>query len=408
MDLKNLGIEILHSNAFAGTSDLTILLQGNSIFKMFPDAFPVGVVRGENCSDFVGWSVSCLTFESELTCDQTTCSTESPYLATDLGVDAVDACCILGGGHRGGANLIMDETSSITCRPSNSSSEDITCKCSVGTERYNVESHQCVSSCLPGELWVEQNTGFDIIATKTRKGRCVSCPFGKSSEVGSWECFDCDFMFRLSQNCDVPVTGILLIFSILIIVVVASLLFRRYKKKQDRIKQNLRLDLHRQKQLVKTKQTDIKLMTGTYLFFFLRFVFAHELTTSKTTGAWKLSPEEVKLEDKIASGAYGEVWKGALHDRWIVAIKKLFPQSGSSSNVSSVSSVSKKRRNSLELFKDQEIRFLIRTWCPRARDVLALYHSSHPLTQRTHSCHQHNTLPYPSFAIISIERLHFF
>ena len=85
-----------------------------------------------------------------------------------------------------------------------------------------------------------------------------------------------------------------------------------------------------------------------------------------TTGAWKLSPQEVTLEEKIASGAFGEVWKGALHDRWIVAIKKLFPQSGSSSNVSSVSSVSKKRRNSLELFKDQEIRFLIRTWCSSA------------------------------------------
>ena len=120
--------------------------------------------------------------------------------------------------------------------------------------------------------------------------------------------------------------------------------------------------------------TDIKLMTGNYLFFFLRFVFAHEPTTSKTTGAWKLSPEEVKLEDKIASGAYGEVWKGALHDRWIVAIKKLFPQSGSSSNVSSVSKrpSDSRKRNSLErtsaskLFKDQEIRFLIRTWCSSA------------------------------------------
>ena len=39
------------------------------------------------------------------------------------------------------------------------------------------------------------------------------------------------------------------------------------------------------------------------------------------------------------------------------------------------------------------------------------YHFSHPLSQRTHSCDQHNTLvplPYPSLAIISIERFHFF
>ena len=180
---------------------------------------------------------------------------------------------------------------------------------------------------------------------KTETGKCVSCPLGKSSDVGSWKCFDCDFIYRLSKNCDVPVTGFLLIFSILIVIVVASLLFRRYKKKQDRIKQKLRLDLYRQKQLVKTKQTDIKLMTG----------------------AWKLSPKEVKLEEKLASGAYGEVWKGALHDRWIVAIKKLFPSSSKSPSVSKSHSGSKKslsRRQAAsakELFKDNEIRFLIRT-----------------------------------------------
>ena len=109
-----------------------------------------------------------------------------------------------------------------------------------------------------------------------------------------------------------------------------------------------------------------------FYFIYIRFSLTNRQTT--TLGAWKLSPKEIKLEDKIASGAYGEVWKGALHDRWIVAIKKLFPQSGSSSNVSSVSKrpSDSKKRNSLErtsaskLFKDQEIRFLIRTWCSSA------------------------------------------
>jgi hypothetical protein len=182
-------------------------------------------------------------------------------------------------------------------------------------------------------------------------------------------------MYRLSKHCDVPIAGMLLIVSTLIIVAVASLLFRRYKKKQDRIKQKLRLDLYRQRQLVKTKQTDIKLMTSIYLSSFISYTFVFRYhTDTTTTGAWKLSPQEFKLEENIASGAYGEVWKGALHDRWIVAIKKLFPQSGSSSNVSSVSKrpSDSKKRNSLErtsaskLFKDQEIRFLIRTWCSSA------------------------------------------
>ena len=40
----------------------------------------------------------------------------------------------------------------------------------------------------PGEMWVKQDTGFEMIAENTEKGRCVTCPLGKSSDVGSWEC----------------------------------------------------------------------------------------------------------------------------------------------------------------------------------------------------------------------------
>ena len=74
----------------------------------------------------------------------------------------------------------------------------------------------------------------------------------------------CDFMYRLSKHCEAPYTGVLLIMSILIIVAVTSLLFHRYKQKQERIKQKLRLDLYRQKQLVKIKQTDINLLSGMF------------------------------------------------------------------------------------------------------------------------------------------------
>jgi serine/threonine protein kinase len=110
----------------------------------------------------------------------------------------------------------------------------------------------------------------------------------------------------------------------------------------------LRLDLRRQKQLVKTKQTDINLLTG----------------------AWKLSANEIQAQEKLASGAYGEVWRGALHDRWIVAIKKLFPSTSSrpqakssrkSTSRSHGRSSSKAKRNMNKLFHDDEIRFLMRT-----------------------------------------------
>ena len=92
---------------------------------------------------------------------------------------------------------------------------------------------------------------------------CTDCPSGKYSDTAASQCMQCGFMFHFSTHCDVPIAGFLLIASTIIIVVVVSLLFRRYKKKQDRIKQKLRLDLYRQRQLVKTKQTDINLMTGT-------------------------------------------------------------------------------------------------------------------------------------------------
>ena len=99
----------------------------------------------------------------------------------------------------------------------------------------------------------------------------------------------------------------------------------------------------------------------------------HESETfaTTTTGAWKLSPQEVTLKKKIASGTCGEVWKGALHDRWVVAIKTLFPSRSKISSVSKDRSGSKKsqslertRRHAAsthELFRDNEIRFLIRT-----------------------------------------------
>ena len=73
------------------------------------------------------------------------------------------------------------------------------------------------------------------------------------------------------------------------------------------------------------------------------------------------------MEEKIAQGAYGEVWKGSLHDRWIVAIKKLFP-TASSQTAKIISSKKKKsglrsRKSAAKskLFKDKEIRFLMRT-----------------------------------------------
>jgi len=168
---------------------------------------------------------------------------------------------------------------------------------------------------------------------------CTKCPSGKYSNTGASHCITCDFMFHLSSHCEFPVAGMLLIASVLIVVVVTAFLFDRYRRKQQRIQEKLRIDLYRQRQLVKTKQTDINLLTS----------------------AKRLSLNEVRLDKRLAAGTYGEVWKGALHLRWVVAIKKLFPIQATKRKARSSSSKSKSSSSSKHLFLDSEIRFLMRT-----------------------------------------------
>jgi len=243
-------------------------------------------------------------------------------------------------------------------------------ECPAGEESHLDEGS---SKCDPLPAGQYGNGAICPLNTYSEKGsvECTTCPSGKfsySPETGASQCIKCDFMYRLSKHCEFPITGALLILSTIIVGTVFFLLFQRYKKKQDRIKENLRIDLFRQKKLVKTKQTDINLMTG----------------------AWKLSPTEVKLEEKIATGAYGEVWRGALHDRWIVAIKKLYHSSSSSSSSTTFSRRSNKlrsmRSSSNELLQDSEIRFLMRKCSRISLASLTLVFEYHSLnSQQNHS-----------------------
>ena len=54
--------------------------------------------------------------------------------------------------------------------------------------------------------------------SKAGSVECTTCPSGKYSDMGASQCIECDFMYRLSTHCDVPVAGMLLIVSTLIIV----------------------------------------------------------------------------------------------------------------------------------------------------------------------------------------------
>ena len=130
---------------------------------------------------------------------------------------------------------------------------------------------------------------------------CVQCPSGKSSRAGAIFCSKCDTMYLLSTHCTFPVLGLILLGVFIITMMAVLYSFYRYRHRQEEIKRRLRIDLYRHKRLVKTKQTDISLLTS----------------------AWYLSEDEVRLDKKIASGASGDVWKGALRSNWVVAIKKV-------------------------------------------------------------------------------------
>ena len=104
-----------------------------------------------------------------------------------------------------------------------------------------------------------------------------------------------------------------------------------------RVERNLRYDLHRTKQLCRAKQTDIRLLTN----------------------AWKLNSSQIKIHTKLASGAYGEVWKGSLRDRWIVAVKKMHESHKRVGRRHS--SLAKSSSSAGRVFKDDEVRFLMRT-----------------------------------------------
>ncbi|MDC3321136.1 hypothetical protein OAV88_00885 [bacterium] len=108
----------------------------------------------------------------------------TPYAESRLGVRARDACCALGGGHEGGANLIMDKTSPIMCHIQLSG--HVHCQCSNNaTQRY--QHGTCIDWCPSGQRW-EDATSSQYNNIVSRVGQCVHCLAGRYSAVldGEW------------------------------------------------------------------------------------------------------------------------------------------------------------------------------------------------------------------------------
>ena len=154
-------------------------------------------------------------------------------------------------------------------------------------------SHQDVGSALCDPLPAGQ---FGIgatcpVNTYSESGaiECTECPSGKYSEIGASQCIECDFMYRLSNHCDVPYLGMILFSGALALVLLLILVFRRqYQAQVNRSKKEHEVFLH---QLEDSVEEIERLEAG-----------------------WKLDWTCLSMGKKLASGAYGDVCQAILND----------------------------------------------------------------------------------------------
>lgn len=130
---------------------------------------------------------------------------------------------------------------------------------------------------------------------------CLTCPSGRYTNGirGAETCRTCDVMYIGSSTCSVPVLGIIIgLVSVLVVLIVAFLVRRRFEHDR-KAKEKLRVELIRQRALVKVKCTDIALLGS----------------------AWKLTEDQIQLKECVGRGVHGTVYRGALGGKWEVAVK---------------------------------------------------------------------------------------
>ena len=195
-----------------GTRNLNVDLSGNFITSIDPSFFSGGTVQTSECVDAssLQWEELCRVYSQSN--DDETCSHHLSCRDTELiafqGNDmmtALKACCDFGGGFPSGLSLVMESASPLRCAPSSSSSSDISivCECSDETQRYDIRTTSCISSCKDGERWEYVLSDF-YNNINSDVGRCVPCMAGtySVSSVGTWveTCSECSAGEYVSTN----------------------------------------------------------------------------------------------------------------------------------------------------------------------------------------------------------------
>eukprot|EP00939_MAST-03C_sp_MAST-3C-sp1_P001051 g1051.t1 len=387
--LTGLGITKIEDGAFTSNGPnikVRVDLRDNYIKEMSPAAFERGTIENSSeCVDFENWNVyisemsptamNCSGFvsyfeDSDNSCVFGICMSSYLQEIGAGGISPMRACCVFGGGYTHGQGIVMSAQSPVICIPSEEGEKHAICYCSSATTRYDLASSVCLNECAPGFGWADRATG-EAESIEGRAGRCTQCMAGRfSAGVGgtNWEecnpcdpgtytplsgyseclkcsdgfvatskastecqkcpwgtettdavsCSRCEPVFFGSGDCSTPVLGLCVGATLLLLVSAIFILVWRYrsraKKKTDLLNRKL-----------KAKEGEIEMLGQ----------------------GWIIMPSEVSYEKPLAAGAFGEVWKGVLRDRYDVAIKKMIDTTN------------------VDLEKDPEIQFLRRARHPR-------------------------------------------
>lgn len=89
--------------------------------------------------------------------------------------------------------------------------------------------------------------------SKKGASECISCSYGRWSEQDSGVCTHCSPMFLGSENCDVPILGMILLWSFLVIAFIFARYLRKWYHRQEEMKNRLRVEVAKHRRLLKTK-----------------------------------------------------------------------------------------------------------------------------------------------------------
>ena len=194
-------------------------------------------------------------------------------------------------------SLLMSSTSNVWCRPENSTNGTTAVRCGCGTLgfKYELNEDTCISSCSDGLQWSRVDGSPDVWAG-VEAGTCGSCAWGKEvSPTDDSRCSRCEALYLLSSDCSVPVFGIVLFGTILVLLALAAqVVWHRCKR-------------HRQELDESHQETELTLANMALM-----------------AAAWEIAWNAIELHTRLAAGNFGEVWSATLNGKYTVAVKKMF------------------------------------------------------------------------------------